>query len=71
VAESSVGARQVGRRATIVRGALVVAPHSPISTPQKLAHQRVALDDGNGTAYAGPQMLEGACPRGRHDPLGG
>jgi len=63
VAESSVGARQVGRRATIVCGALVVAPKSSIFTPQELAHQLVALDYGNGTAYAGLQMLEGAMPR--------
>jgi NitT/TauT family transport system substrate-binding protein len=63
VAESPVGARQVGRRATIVCGALVVSPTSTVFTPQELAHQRVALDYGNGTAYAGLQMLEGAMPR--------
>jgi len=63
VAESTVGARQVGRRATIVCGALIVAPDSPVFTPQELAHQPVALDYGNGTAYAGLQMLEGAMPR--------
>ena len=32
-------------------------------TPQELAYQRVGLDYGNGTAYAGLQMLEGAMPR--------
>jgi ABC-type nitrate/sulfonate/bicarbonate transport system substrate-binding protein len=63
VAESSVGARQVGRRATIVCGALVVPPTSTVFTPQELAHQPVALDYGNGTAYAGLQMLEGAMSR--------
>ena len=63
MAESSVGARQVGRRATIVCGALVVPPASTIFTPQELAHKLVALDYGNGTAYAGLQMLEGAMPR--------
>lgn len=47
----------------VVCGALVVAPDSPIYTPQDLAHQLVALDFGNGTAYAGLQMLEGAVPR--------
>jgi ABC-type nitrate/sulfonate/bicarbonate transport system substrate-binding protein len=40
-----------------------VAPSSSIFTPQELAHQPVALDYGNGTAYAGLQMLEGAMPR--------
>jgi NitT/TauT family transport system substrate-binding protein len=44
-------------------GALVVAPSSGVYTPQDLAHKVVGLDYGNGTAYAGLQMLEGAMPR--------
>jgi NitT/TauT family transport system substrate-binding protein len=63
VAESKVGALQVGRRAMVVCAALVVRPDSDIFTPQELAHRMVALDYGNGTAYAGLQMLEGAMPR--------
>ena len=47
----------------IVCGALVVPPVSTVFTPQDLAHKLVALDYGNGTAYAGLQMLEGAMPR--------
>src|SRR5881397_4167136 len=47
----------------IVCGALVVPPASAVYTPQELAHKLVALDYGNGTAYAGLQMLEGAMPR--------
>lgn len=47
----------------IVCGALVVAPTSSVYAPQELAHKLVALDYGNGTAYAGLQMLEGAMPR--------
>jgi NitT/TauT family transport system substrate-binding protein len=47
----------------VVCGALVVAPTSSVYTPQDLAHRLVALDYGNGTAYAGLQMLEGAVPR--------
>src|ERR1700751_3127521 len=47
----------------IVCGALVVSPTSTVYTPQELAHKRVALDYGNGTAYAGLQMLGGALPR--------
>lgn len=47
----------------IVCGALVVSPDSTVFTPQELAHRPVALDYGNGTAYAGLQMLEGAMPR--------
>jgi len=63
VAESKVGALQVGRRSMIVCGALVVRPDSRVYTPQELAGKLVALDYGNGTAYAGLQMLEGAMPR--------
>ena len=47
----------------IVCGALVVAPQSSVFTPQELAYRPVALDYGNGTAYAGLLMLEGAMPR--------
>ena len=47
----------------VVCGALVVPPSSSVYTPQELANKLVALDFGNGTAYAGLQMLEGAMPR--------
>ena len=47
----------------IVCAALVVRPDSTIFTPQELAKRPVGLDYGNGTAYAGLQMLEGAMPR--------
>jgi ABC-type nitrate/sulfonate/bicarbonate transport system substrate-binding protein len=47
----------------VVCGALVVPPSSSVYTPQELAGKLVALDYGNGTAYAGLQMLEGAMPR--------
>jgi len=47
----------------IVCAALVVPPTSDVFTPQELAHRPVALDYGNGTAYAGLLMLEGAMPR--------
>jgi len=47
----------------IVCGALVVPPASTVFAPQELAHKLVALDYGNGTAYAGLLMLEGAMPR--------
>ncbi len=47
----------------VVCGALIVAPNSSIYTPQDLANRLVALDYGNGTAYAGLQMLESAMPR--------
>jgi len=47
----------------VVCGALVVPPSSSVYTPQDLANRLVALDFGNGTAYAGLQMLEGAVSR--------
>jgi NitT/TauT family transport system substrate-binding protein len=63
VADSKVGALQIGRRSMIVCAALVVPPESPVYVPQELARRTVGLDYGNGTAYAGLQMLEGAVPR--------
>src|SRR5580765_547259 len=47
----------------VVCAGLVVRLGSDIFTPQELAHRPVGLDYGNGTAYAGLQMLEGAMPR--------
>jgi len=47
----------------IVCAALVVPPDSNVYVPQELAGRVVGLDYGNGTAYAGLQMLEGAVPR--------
>ena len=47
----------------VVCAALVVPPWSSVYTPQDLANRLVALDFGNGTAYAGLQMLESAMPR--------
>jgi NitT/TauT family transport system substrate-binding protein len=63
VAESPVGALQIGRRAMIVCAALIVRPDSTVYTPQELAYRPIALDYGNGTAYAALQMLVGAMPR--------
>src|SRR4030095_1282175 len=47
----------------LVCAALVVPPDSQAYVTQELAHRTVGLDYGNGTAYAGLQMLEGAVPR--------
>jgi ABC-type nitrate/sulfonate/bicarbonate transport system substrate-binding protein len=47
----------------VVCAALVVRPDSSVYTPQELAGRTVAIDHGNGTAYAALQMLEGAMPR--------
>ena len=53
----------------VVCAALVVGPNSSVFTPQELAGKLVALDYGNGTAYAGLLMLEGAMARERHHHL--
>ena len=50
----------------VVCAALVVAPTSSVFTPQELAGKLVALDYGNGTAYAGLLMLEGAMAARSH-----
>src|SRR5438094_10327272 len=47
----------------VVCGALVVPPTSSVYAPHELAGKLVDLAYGNGTAYAGLQMLEGAMPR--------
>ena len=47
----------------VVCAALIVRPDSDVYTPQEVAHRPVAIDHGNGTAYAALQMLEGAMPR--------
>jgi ABC-type nitrate/sulfonate/bicarbonate transport system substrate-binding protein len=63
VAVNKIGALQIGRRAMIVCAALIVPPDSDVYTPYELAGRPVAIDHGNGTAYAALQMLEGAMPR--------
>jgi ABC-type nitrate/sulfonate/bicarbonate transport system substrate-binding protein len=63
VADNRIGALQIGRRSMIVCAALIVSPDSDVYTPYELAHKTVAIDHGNGTAYAALQMLEGAMPR--------
>jgi hypothetical protein len=55
--------RQVSRRSMVVCVALVVPHQSSVFVPQELAGKLVGLDYGNGTAYAGLQMPEGAVPR--------
>jgi ABC-type nitrate/sulfonate/bicarbonate transport system substrate-binding protein len=63
VADNHIGALQIGRRAMIVCAALIVPPDSDVYTPYELTGRTVAIDHGNGTAYAALQMLEGAMPR--------
>ncbi len=61
--DSSVGGRQVGRRACVPCGAIVVPPWSDIYTPQQLANKTIAVPFHAGTHYLTLQLLEGFVPR--------
>ena len=63
VQDSSVQARQVGRRAIIAYGAIVVPPWSSVYTPQQLANKVVGVPYFAGTHYLALLMLEGFIPR--------
>src|SRR5262249_1155895 len=63
VQETSAGSRQVGRRAIITYSALVVAPDSPIYTPQQLANRTIGVPFYFGTHYIALHMLEGFLRR--------
>ncbi|MCI0865148.1 MAG: ABC transporter substrate-binding protein [Chloroflexi bacterium] len=63
VQDSNVQGRQLGRRAIVVYGALVVAPSSPVYTPQQLANKLIAVPYFAGTHYLALLMLEGFLPR--------
>jgi NitT/TauT family transport system substrate-binding protein len=49
--DTAVGCRQLGRRASIVAGAVAVAPDSDIYTPQQLASRTIAVPFHAGTHY--------------------
>jgi len=55
--------RQIGRRAIVAHGALVVAPDSPAYTPQQLAGKLVGVPYYFGTHYLALLLLEGFLPR--------
>ncbi|MCH7482012.1 MAG: ABC transporter substrate-binding protein [Chloroflexi bacterium] len=63
VEDSQTGSRQVGRRAIIVFGALMVAPGSDVYTPQQLANKLVGVPYFAGTHYLAILALEGFLPR--------
>ncbi len=63
VEDSNVGGQQVGRRAIITYGALVVAPDSDVYTAQQLANKLVGVPYFAGTHYLAILMLEGFLPR--------
>jgi NitT/TauT family transport system substrate-binding protein len=57
------GSRQIGRRAIVTYGAIVVRPDSPVYTPQQLAGRTVGVPFYAGTHYLALHMLEGFLPR--------
>lgn len=63
VEQSAVGGRQVGRRAIVTYGAIVVAPFSEVYTPQQLANKAVGVPYYAGTHFLALLMLEGFLPR--------
>jgi NitT/TauT family transport system substrate-binding protein len=60
---TSVGSRQVGRRAIVTYAAIVVRPDSPVHTPQQLAGRTVGVPFYAGTHYLALHLLEGFMPR--------
>ena len=63
VQDTGIGSRQVGRRAIVSYAALVVAPDSPVYTPQQLADRIVGVPFYFGTHYIALHLLEGFVPR--------
>src|SRR3954452_18449780 len=60
---TSVGSRQIGRRAIVTYAAIVVRPNSPVYTPQQLAGRKGGVPFYAGTHYLALHLLEGFLPR--------
>src|SRR3977135_382480 len=63
VQDTGIGSRQVGRRAIVSYAAMVVAPDSPVYTPQQLANRAIGVPFYFGTHYIALHMLDGFVPR--------
>src|SRR3978361_1330037 len=63
VQDTNIGSRQVGRRAIVTYAAMIVAPDSPVYTPQQLANKTIGVPFYFGTHYIALHMLEGFLPR--------
>ena len=63
VQDTGTGSRQLGRRAIVAYAALVVAPDSPVFTPQQLANKTIGVPFYFGTHYIALHILEGFLPR--------
>ncbi|MDO9442259.1 MAG: hypothetical protein Q7T73_15330 [Beijerinckiaceae bacterium] len=63
VEDTSVGSRQLGRRAIVTYAAILVRPDSPVYTAQQLAGKSVGVPFYAGTHYLALHMLSGFLPR--------
>ena len=63
VQETGIKSRQLGRRAIVAYSAIVVAPDSPVYTPQQLANRTIGVPFYFGTHYIVLHLLEGFLPR--------
>jgi NitT/TauT family transport system substrate-binding protein len=63
VEDTSVGSRQLGRRAIVTYAAIVVRPDSPVYTAQQLANRSVGVPFYAGTHYLALHLLGGFLPR--------
>jgi NitT/TauT family transport system substrate-binding protein len=63
VQDTNTGSRQLGRRAIVSYAAMMVAPDSPVYTPQQLANRTIGVPFYFGTHYIALHMLEGFVPR--------
>jgi NitT/TauT family transport system substrate-binding protein len=63
VGSTGAGSRQLGRRAIVTYSAMVVAPGSPVYTPQQLANRVIGVPFYFGTHYIAIHMLEGFVRR--------
>src|SRR5947208_735803 len=60
---TGAGSRQVGRRAIVTYSAMIVAPDSPVYTPQQLANKVIGVPFYFGTHYIVMHMLQGFLRR--------
>jgi NitT/TauT family transport system substrate-binding protein len=63
VEDTSVGSRQLGRRAIVTYAAIVVRPDSDVYTAQQLARKSVGVPFYAGTHYLALHLLSGFLPR--------
>ena len=63
VEDTSIGSRQLGRRAIVTYAAIVVRPDSPVYTAQQLANRSVGVPFYAGTHYLALHLLGGFLPR--------